>query len=70
MPYGVAIIGHEIIDEINILQATKLAMKQAVEKLIMRPDILGNAIEEPLIIKLRDCHIKSTVKSISPHRNL
>ena len=40
MPYGVAFFGHEIIDEINILQATKLAMKQAVEKLIMRPDIL------------------------------
>ena len=59
MPYGVAFIGHEIIDEINILQATKLAMKQAVEKLIMRPDILlidGNQkinspIEQWTIIK-------------------
>ena len=35
MPYGVAIIGQEIIDEINILQATRLAMAKAVEKLKM-----------------------------------
>jgi len=40
MPYGVAIIGQEIIDEINILQATKLAMKQAIDKLMISPDIL------------------------------
>ena len=40
MPYEVAIIGHEKIDEINILQATRLAMQQAVEKLVMSPDIL------------------------------
>jgi len=52
MPYGVAVVGQEIIDEINILQATRLAMKQAVEKLIMNPDILlvdGNQkIDSPI----------------------
>ena len=40
LPNGVTIISQEIIDEINILQATKLAMKEAVEKLIITPDIL------------------------------
>jgi ribonuclease HII len=52
MPYGVAVVGQEIIDEINILQATRLAMKQAVEKLMMNPDILlidGNQkIDSPI----------------------
>ena len=30
--YGIGMANHEIIDEINILQATKAAMKQAIEK--------------------------------------
>jgi ribonuclease HII len=59
MANGVAVLGQEIIDEINILQATRLAMKQAVEKLMMTPDILlidGNQkinspIEQWTIIK-------------------
>ena len=38
--YGVAVIGHKIIDEINILQATRLAMKQAVDQLNPIPDLL------------------------------
>jgi ribonuclease HII len=52
MPCGVAVVGQEIIDEINILQATRLAMKQAVERLLMSPDILlidGNQkIDSPI----------------------
>ena len=52
MSYGIAVVGQEIIDEINILQATRLAMKQAVEKLMMNPDILlidGNQkIDSPI----------------------
>jgi ribonuclease HII len=40
MPYGIAVVSHKIIDEINILQATRLAMKQAVENLVSFPDIL------------------------------
>lgn len=35
-----AFISHEIIDEINILQATYLAMKSAVESLKVMPDLL------------------------------
>jgi ribonuclease HII len=59
MPNSVAVVGQEIIDEVNILQATKLAMKQAVEKLMINPDILlidGNQkinspIEQWVIVK-------------------
>jgi ribonuclease HII len=38
--YGVAIVDREVIDKINILQASLLAMKQAVEKLQTVPDLL------------------------------
>ena len=37
---GLGIVEPEIIDEINILNATKLAMKRAVENLSIKPDIL------------------------------
>jgi ribonuclease HII len=36
--YGIGIINEKIIDEINILNATRLAMKEAVEKLDVRPE--------------------------------
>ena len=38
--YGIAVIGHRIIDEINILQAARLAMNQAVDQLNPVPDLL------------------------------
>ena len=37
---GTGIVSHEIIDDINILQATLLAMRQAVEKLPKHPQFL------------------------------
>ena len=37
---GVGIVDAGVIDDINILQSTKLAMKQAVEELSLTPDIL------------------------------
>ncbi len=40
MAHGVAVVNPEVIDEINILQAARLAMKQAVEKLPSDPDLL------------------------------
>ncbi len=57
--YGVAVVSPAVIDEINILQATRLAMKQAVEKLMSVPDLLlidGNqkidfALEQWAIVK-------------------
>lgn len=38
--YSVAVIGHKIIDTINIYNATKLAMEKAVIGLSVRPDFL------------------------------
>ena len=38
--YGVGIVGVKVIDEINILQATLLAMKYAVDELPEKPDLL------------------------------
>jgi ribonuclease HII len=35
---GVGIIDHDIIDRINILQATHLAMRKALENLVIEPD--------------------------------
>lgn len=38
--YGIGIIDNKVIDEINILEATRLAMKQAIENLKVQPDYL------------------------------
>ena len=40
LAYGIAFASHEEIDEINILQATYLAMERAIEKLSIKPDLL------------------------------
>ncbi|MZH02269.1 MAG: ribonuclease HII [Nitrospinae bacterium] len=40
MVHGVAVVNPEVIDEINILQAARLAMKKAVEKLSSNSDLL------------------------------
>ena len=37
--YGIGFASHEEIDEINILQATYLAMERAMQQLSVRPDI-------------------------------
>ena len=47
---GVGIVGHEEIDTLNILRATKYAMKYAVEDLSITPDLLIiDALSLPLI---------------------
>ncbi|MDH5202672.1 MAG: ribonuclease HII [Nitrospirota bacterium] len=47
---GIGIVGHEEIDTLNILRATKLAMKYAVEDLSTIPDLLViDALSLPLI---------------------
>lgn len=38
--YSVAIIGHDVIDEINILQATKQGVTSVVKGLDVRPDLI------------------------------
>jgi ribonuclease HII len=48
MDYGVGIVDHEVIDRINILQATRLAMRQAVLALKKPPDfLLIDAVDLP-----------------------
>lgn len=50
--FEVSVVNAEVIDKVNILQATRLAMKQAVERLLYSPDLLlidGNQkIESPI----------------------
>ncbi|MFQ5673746.1 MAG: ribonuclease HII [Nitrospinales bacterium] len=50
--FGVAVVEADVIDEINILQAARLAMKRAVEQLPSPPDFLlidGNCrIDSPI----------------------
>lgn len=38
--YSVGIVDNKVIDQINILQASFLAMKQAIRKLLIKPDFL------------------------------
>lgn len=38
--WGVGIVDHTVIDEINILNATRLAMKKALENLTVKPDYI------------------------------
>lgn len=45
---GVGVVGHEVIDRINILQATTAAMTKAIESLALRPDFVlvdGNSFK-------------------------
>lgn len=46
--YGIGIVDEKVIDEINILNATKKAMKAAVDSLAIKPDmLLIDAVELP-----------------------
>ena len=57
--YGIALVDEKTIDEINILQATFLAMRNAVDALSVKPDLAlidgnqkpGLSIEQRTIIK-------------------
>jgi ribonuclease HII len=40
LSYSVAIIGHDVIDEINILNATKAGVTQVVDGLDLKPDLI------------------------------
>lgn len=63
---GVGIISPERIDEINILQATYEAMRQAIEKLSVKPDVLLNdAVTIPGVDIEQVPIIKGDAKSVS-----
>lgn len=64
--YGVGIVSPERIDEINILQATYEAMRTAIHKLSITPDILLNdAVTIPMVDIKQVPIIKGDAKSQS-----
>ena len=63
---GIGIVGPERIDEINILQATYEAMRQAVSKLTPQPDVLLNdAVTIPGLSMKQVPIINGDAKSVS-----
>ncbi len=63
---GIGVISQEVIDDINILQATYEAMRQAVGKLSVCPDILLNdAVTIPGLPQKQVPIIKGDAKSLS-----
>lgn len=63
---GIGVVSPERIDEINILQATFEAMRQAIDKLTVKPDILLNdAVTIPGVDIKQVPIIKGDAKSIS-----
>ena len=63
---GIGIVGPERIDEINILQATYEAMREAISKLSVQPDLLLNdAVKIPGVILPQVSIIKGDAKSAS-----
>ena len=67
LSWATGMASHEEIDELNILNATYLAMKRAIEKLSVRPDILLNdAVVIPDMGDVKQVGIiKGDAKSIS-----
>ncbi len=63
---GIGVVGRERIAEINILQATYEAMREAVKKLDPCPDVhLNDAVTIPGILKMQVPIIKGDAKSVS-----
>ena len=63
---GIGIVGPERIDEINILQATYEAMREAINKLPVKPDLLLNdAVKIPGVELPQISIIKGDAKSAS-----
>ncbi|MBE6984287.1 MAG: ribonuclease HII [Ruminococcaceae bacterium] len=67
LAYGIAFASEEEIDEINILQATFLAMRRAVEQLQLKPDmVLVDGNREPEL----ELPVKTIVKGDSLSANI
>ena len=63
---GIGVVSHERIDEINILQATYEAMREAIGKLSVKPDLLLNdAVTIPMVDIKQIPIVKGDAKSIS-----
>lgn len=63
--YGIGVIDNNIIDELNIYEATKLAMKQAISNLKIKPDyVLTDAMKLDIDIDFKPL-IKGDLRSLS-----
>ena len=49
LAWGIGVVSQEVVDEINIHNATLLAMRKAVEGLFISPAVIPSAAEESLI---------------------
>ena len=68
LAYGITLVSEKVIDEINILQATFLAMKGAVEAMELTPDyVLIDGNREPNLGQLA---VKTIVKGDSRSANI
>ncbi len=66
LDYGIGIVGNEEIDEYNILNATYMAMRKALNCLKKEPDyILADAVHIPDVDIEQNSIIKGDAKSIS-----
>jgi ribonuclease HII len=64
--WSVGIVGPEVIDEINILQATYQAMRKAIAGLCVQPDLLLNdAVTIPGVDIMQIPIVKGDAKSVS-----
>ena len=64
--YGIGIVSPQVIDEINILQATYEAMRQAISQLNVIPEILLNdAVTVPGVDIMQVPIVKGDAKSVS-----
>ena len=64
--YGIGIVSPQVIDEINILQATYEAMRQAISQLNVIPEILLNdAVIIPGVDIMQGPIVKGDAKSVS-----
>ena len=64
--YHIVEIDHKKIDEINILQASRLAMKEALAGLPVQPDfVLVDGLDNPMIDIDNEAIVKGDSKSIS-----
>lgn len=64
--YQIVDLSSNVIDEINILQASLLAMKKAIERLIQQPDfVLIDGNQKPLLPIQSQAIIKGDARSIS-----
>ena len=66
LAYAVVEISEKVIDEINILEASRLAMAKAVEQLAIKPDlVLVDGLPNPQIKLESQAIVKGDSKSIS-----